>query len=98
VLGPLDDQDFGESVAQFQAFCENTDPVSLCSRELALFDSFPVYIYTHKGEWITGTATQYGDIASLFIESDQQIQGGTSGSAIVNEAGEPPIFSRSRTD
>jgi hypothetical protein len=88
-LGSPDSQEFGEEAEQFDSFCEKTKAVSLHVGNSEPFEPFPVYIHTHKGAWVTGTATQTSsDAKALWIEADEQIEGGTSGSPIVNESGE----------
>lgn len=89
VLGSLDDQVFPEDAIAFQEWCEQTLPVLLCRNDYGFNEKFPVHVLSHKGEWITGTAT--GGMPNsllLWVEWDQQIEGGTSGSPILNDAGE----------
>ncbi len=88
VLGSLDCQVFAEEVADFERFCENTDAVPLCTRDLDLFESIPVYIRTHEQSWVNGNVQQCNTHAqSLSIEAAEQIKGGTSGGPVVNEFG-----------
>lgn len=89
ILGPLDDQDAPEEVKDFMAFCESTMPIPLFTTDFELFHKFPVYIYTHKGTWIKGSAYQcVKDAEKLSFEADEQIEYGTSGSPIMNEVGD----------
>lgn len=89
VLGPLDNQQFFDEVEEFENFCERTKPVAICQGDFELFKPVPVYIRSHRGQWIKATAKQCSrDAATLFIESEEQIEGGTSGGPIINEAGE----------
>jgi hypothetical protein len=94
LLGELDGQqtdqtDFQADVEAFESFYENTEALTLCTEEFELFKAVPVYVYTHERKWVTGTAKQCRENApSLFVEFDDYIKGGTSGSAIVNEKGE----------
>jgi len=89
VLGALDDQEFAEEASDFEAFCERTKPVRLCRSDFPLFEEFKVQIYTHKGIWVTGKAIQCTeDATKLFVEADEQIEGGTSGGPIINDSGE----------
>ncbi len=90
-LGELDGQQpaFSNDVEMFELFCERTTPLRLCLKEFELFRRFPVYVYTHEGKWVTGSAQQCRvNAPSLFVEFDDLIKGGTSGSAIVKEDGE----------
>lgn len=89
VLGSLDEQVFWREAEDFERFCEHTKPVPLCRSEFALFRKFRVRIYTHKGTWVTGSAEQCCEDAQvLAVDADEQIEGGTSGGPIVNDAGE----------
>ncbi len=89
LLGAPDDQEFYEEANRFEEFCERTKPVPLCLDEYELMQEFPVFTLTHKGTWVSGSAIQVRENApTLFIEFDEQIEGGTSGSPIVNVSGE----------
>jgi len=89
VLGSLDSQEFSESADAFEEFCEVTKPVPLCQRDFELFQSFSVHIYTHKGIWVNGDVKQMKkETNALYIEADEQIEGGTSGGPIINDSGE----------
>ena len=58
VLGAPDNQEpaFGKNVELFESFCEETTPLRLCTEEFELFEPFPVYVFTHEGDWIRGSA------------------------------------------
>lgn len=87
--GQLGWQFFPESEA-FEKFCDKTEPIPLCFRSFKFNQKFPVYIYTHKKTWIEGYAQQYSiDKYSpvISVETDKQIEGGTSGGPIINEQG-----------
>ena len=102
VLGPVTHMDLFEDSNHFYEFCENTKPVTLLRRDpqplvrLDL-DSPPpepeesrIYIYTHKGTWITGVAkrlTWRGD-PGLWLEMDDPMEAGSSGGPIVNDSGQ----------
>lgn len=91
VLGEPDNQqpDFQRDIELFDLFCEQSTALRLCLQEFELFKSFPVFVYTHEGKWVEGNARQCAENASsLFVEFDDLIKGGTSGSPIVNESGE----------
>ncbi len=90
VLGSLDGQEFSKEAEDFEKFCEDTKPVPLCRREdFVLFQKFQVHIYTHKGTWVTGSAMLCREDAQAFsVESDEQIEGGTSGGPIIDDSGE----------
>lgn len=89
-LGALDDQAAPQKADAFEEFCESTPPVPVCTDEYAFGEYFPVHIYTHKGEWIAGQAARFGSFVtgSLFVEPDSSIEGGTSGSPVVNDRGQ----------
>lgn len=91
VLGSLDDQAFCDEAEAFEDFCEKVKPIRLFLGKLKRGDKFPIYVFTHKGTWIKGEATKWAsqkDSPSIGIDMDENIEGGTSGSPIVNEKGE----------
>jgi len=89
VLGSLDEPGFGKEAEDFEKFCEHTKPVPLCRRDFVLTRKFSVHVYTHKGTWLTGKAMQLReDCQTLFVETDDQIEGGTSGGPIINDSGD----------
>ncbi len=89
VLGSLDGQTFFKESMDFEKFCQHTKPIPLCQNDFALFQQFKVHIYTHKGTWVTGSAMQcQEDAHALWIDFDEQIEGGTSGGPIINDVGE----------
>ncbi len=89
VLGSLDEQAFFEEAGQCERFCEDTEPVPLCFKEFRPFQKFPVFVYTHKHKWVCGRAMQcVRNSPVITVDFDEQIEGGTSGSPIVNELGE----------
>ena len=87
IMGALDDQEFPDKATAFLTFRTDIEPVPICQKDLEFGDEFPVHIYTHKAQWITGTASYYGG-ARLHIEADEQLEGGTSGGPIINDSGE----------
>lgn len=80
----------------YVAFCENTNPIPLAifSREDFNQDNplmIDAFIYTHEAKWLEIKVTLCKDpelMKSMWIESQEPFQYGTSGSAIVNEHGE----------
>ena len=87
ILGSLDGQDFPKEASDFLTFYKHADPVPVCRSDFALGDEYPVHIYTHKGTWVTGTATNF-ERRTLSVETDEQIESGTSGGPIINDSGE----------
>ena len=88
-LGSLDEQIAAKEAEDFEKFCEQTSPVPLCRRNYEIRKDFRVHIYTHKGTWVTGSAMQScEDAKALYVEADEQIEGGTSGGPIINDSGE----------
>ena len=83
---PIHDEFEKEQMA-FEEFCDDTNPVPLCRSNFEFRDTFPVHINTHKGTWLTGIPTSFGD-ASLSVVADEQIESGTSGGPIINDSGE----------
>lgn len=89
VVGSLDDQSFPDDAITYSNICMKLKPVPLCQDEFEDSGSFPVWIYTHTGIWLNGTAKQcFVDSHMLWVETKEQIEGGTSGSPIVNDSGE----------
>lgn len=90
-LGELDGQQpaFEKDVEMFEAFCEEIEGVPLCLKDFELREAFSVHVFTHEGNWVSGTARQFrSNTPGLLVEFDEVIKGGTSGSPIVNDAGE----------
>lgn len=88
-LGSLDDQEFWDEAANFADFCNNVTEVKIAEPLLLGASEFPVYIYTHKGTWLEAVADIVGfENPVISVNCEEQIEGGTSGSPIVNEAGE----------
>ncbi len=85
-LGSLDNL---KEEIKFDEFCENTNVIPLCYDDFPVGQPFVVYVYTHKKKWVKGIAKQCEkDAQCFFIETEDKIEGGTSGGPIVNEAGE----------
>jgi len=89
ILGSLDDQVFDKEATEYELFCKEINPVKICTDEFKLFDKFPAYIYTHNKTWVMGDAQQCKINANhLMIETENKIEGGTSGSPVINDSGE----------
>ncbi len=89
VIGSLDDQGYFNESKAYEEFCESMPSVPLCTREYAVFEKIDIHIYTHKSTWLAGKAEICRDGAThLFITPEGPIEGGTSGSPIVNNFGE----------
>ena len=89
VLGALDAEEFPEEWEAFEAWCAHTPPVPVCLEPFPVCVPFPIYIYTHRGTWIQGSAQlAREDAHHLWIEASTQIEGGTSGSPLVTARGE----------
>jgi hypothetical protein len=87
VLGALDEQECNSEFQQFDDFCRNTKPIKICRTKLEVYNKFK--IFSHKKKWITGYAQiVIPESHMLSVEVDEKIEGGLSGSAIVNEKGE----------
>jgi S1-C subfamily serine protease len=89
-LGVLDGQSAPQEADAFEEFCDKVSPVPICVDDYKFGQYFPVYIYTHKGEWISGRAARFGlfVLGTLFVKPDADIEGGTSGSPVVNDRGQ----------
>jgi len=87
VLGPLDEQECGEQVEAYEAWCAATAPVSLCLHDFPLREPIPAFVYTHTGQWLAGSVQQVRAAASYLALAMPGVQGGTSGSPVVTAAG-----------
>ena len=89
VSGPLDGQEFYRKVCENEAVCEDIPPAKICEDEYELFKEFKAFIFTHDSGWGQAAAKLCRKNApTLFVESEIQINGSTSGGPIVNEKGE----------
>jgi hypothetical protein len=91
VLGSLDDQEFTDEATKFEHFCEGKKPLSLCLKKFGWSVEVPIWVYTHKKTWIRGKMINYSikkNAHKISIKMDENIEGGTSGSPIINEKGE----------
>jgi hypothetical protein len=88
VLGALDNQTFYDQADAFEAWCERTIPAPLCCATPPLRQPIPAFVYDHTRQWLEGTVELAAPwpIPTLAL-SMPDIQGGTSGSAIVTEDG-----------
>jgi hypothetical protein len=88
VLGEPDNQALSEEADLFQEVMESVQPVPLNLEEFELFEEFPAFIFTHKGNWLKAQAQQCREKSGNFaLSSPMQIEGGTSGSPIVDTEG-----------
>jgi CBS domain-containing protein len=82
----------------FEDFCDNTEPVPLCSDDFLKeyagartddggFREFQIHVFTHENEFTTDKASICHPTAK-YIWSKIRIKGGTSGGPIVNDNGE----------
>ena len=89
LLCALDGQEFYNEAEKFEDFCSETDPLPLFTGEIDRRGGYPIHIYTHDQNWIDGYATGLGVTKpKIFMVTEKQIEGGTSGGPIVNDAGE----------
>ena len=89
VLGPVGDEVGFKEAMRFQDFCRITKSVPVYEGDFKLFEEVRVHIYTHKGTWVTGRATQTSiETKTLDVDTDEKIEGGTSGGPIINDSGE----------
>ncbi len=96
-LSEPDGQD--ENGIDFMCWYEEMDPVPVCFDRYDSDTKFVVFIYNHKGEWIKGMAQVFESGSKfLWVEFEQPIEGGTSGSPVVNERGELVGIISSGTD
>jgi len=91
ILGSLDNQVFCDEATKFEEFCEKTKPVALCFANLKQFQKFSIYVYTHKKTWVKGEAykcSAENSSPSIWVKTETQIEGETSGGPIINERGQ----------
>jgi S1-C subfamily serine protease len=94
VLAALDEQAFSQECERFERFYRATDPVPLSERGLALGfrESLRIHVLTHKGKWIKGSATRWAPdhapCGLITLATSASIQSGTSGSPVVDDAGD----------
>jgi S1-C subfamily serine protease len=91
VLGAVDAQASGEFAAAadaFEGFCSTTEPVRLAIDELDLFVPIAAYVFTHDRGAIPARVSQTGPgAATLWVQADEPIEGGTSGGPVVTNTG-----------
>ena len=71
-----------------KSFEKKTEPMEICTRSFKVFKKYPVFVYTHEGKWITCQAHSYQEHSqSLWLEMNEAIKAGTSGSPILDKWG-----------
>lgn len=87
LLGPLDNQKCREEVEALEQFCLRTKGVPIFRGVLSA-EPVPVMIRSHKRKWITGQVMAFKpNDHRVWIEAQEQIEGGTSGGPIVTQDG-----------
>jgi S1-C subfamily serine protease len=92
VLGQPDNQTFFDDANAFDAFCEATRPVPVCIDDFVVGTSVRVFVRTHHKKWIAAKVARHGfpdvpPLATIYIEAEADIKGGTSGGPVVDEVG-----------
>jgi hypothetical protein len=88
VLGALDGQVFPEAADAFEDFCDTTEPVWLAIDDFELFVPLAAYLFTHNKGMIPVRIQQVAcGAATLHMQADEQIEGGTSGSPPLPDLG-----------
>ena len=88
VLGFPDEADFPKDCRLFQEFIDGTQPIQV-EFENPLNGQM-VCVFTHQETWICGRVSMFDFnpiVRTASISTQEQIIGGTSGSAFLNEAG-----------
>lgn len=87
VLGSLGYQEFPEEFEAFEDFCEKISPLIVSQEEFDRDRKISVHICISKNNWIAGKAKQTsGNAPWTYIETEEQLKGGSSGSPIVDES------------
>ncbi|SPE45190.1 hypothetical protein SBA7_70017 [Candidatus Sulfotelmatobacter sp. SbA7] len=88
VLGELENQECSDDADAFQGWCEQVEPVALCTSDIETGQPCPVFVYTHKHEWIAGSVTRFGALVQSSVAlCAEDIESGTSGSPVVTGDG-----------
>ena len=87
-LGELDNQECPDDADAFEEWRGQVEPVALSDRRFKVGQSCPVFVCTHKREWIAGKVTCFDMLAgsSVTLYADG-IEPGTSGSPVVTDDG-----------
>jgi hypothetical protein len=88
VLAAPDNQSFFDDAKAFEEFCEATAPVRVSRDDFERDVDARVHVWTHRGEWIEGGASEPGGPSGgAWLQARRHIEGGTSGSPVVSDAG-----------
>ena len=90
VLGAPDNQEFSDDCDRFEAWLSATAPVPVATPLLTHRESIGVSVFTHAGEWVSGTATHYGlgpSNGRIWVDFATQILAGASGGPVVADDG-----------
>lgn len=89
VLGAPDDNAFFEESESFREFCDVTAGAKICNWNPKSSKNYEVHILTHRREWIAGTTECVKPEATrIIVATNERIESGTSGSAVVAATGE----------
>lgn len=87
-IGPPDSQGLYEIHNAYVDAIESIEPLEIDGNERELFTNEPAFVWSHEGDWLTGTTGQFRAKAPAFWHSfPDGIKGGTSGSPIVSIEG-----------
>ena len=91
VLGSMDNQECYDEATAFEEWCDKTLPVPVCSEAFPHGEPRSVEVLSHRGQWITGVVARWwldASCPSLSLNTDQMIEGGTSGGPVVDDSGQ----------
>jgi hypothetical protein len=89
LLSEPDGQELITQWEQYDEFCMNTSPIKISKMKLEVGKKYNIFIFCHEKRWITGSAQIFNPHSHFInVKANEQIKGGTSGSAIVDEMGE----------
>ncbi len=88
VFVAIDEQRSPTKAGEYEQFVHSIKPIAVA--DLPREANFPICLFSHQHEWITGTSSVFSQTAArtLFAQTNGPIPSGTSGSPILNSRGE----------
>jgi hypothetical protein len=80
---------FPSDALRFKEFCARTEAVSLCKDPLPTGTLTEVFVWTYDVGWAPGSAMpDLNDVAKIWVQTEEAVEGGASGGPIINAEGE----------